>query len=294
MRAARHGPVVRICAALLALAALSSVSACSALPAQSVAPSVTPDPCGDELATRLREAVDATLATRTLRFDQTMSFTGSEQFPDGPYGFMSGRASVQAPRQVVAETSFPSAPLGRLNVLILQNLLLMRGQYIDLVLGPGKWLMVDLTSDDPRAAEFVDIVGGHNDAFVALYFLYGPTGDVRDQGVEKIDGVSTRRWTADVSLERAAECAPATASEHLLDSAGSLGWGRTAKADAWVDSEGRIRAIHSLFALEPEQGGGQLRIEYTFDDFGEPLDIDIPPDEDIVALEDVPGMSPPT
>lgn len=293
MRSARHGAVVRIWAAVLAFIALGSVSACSLIPAQSVAPTATPDPCADEQVARLREAVDATLATGTVRFDQSMSFTGSDQFPEGPYGFMTGRATLQAPRQVVAETSFPGAPLGRLSVLILQNLLLLRGQYIDVVLGPGKWLMVDLTSDDPRAAAFIDIVGGHNDAFVALYFLYGPTTEVRDLGVEKIDGVSARRWATDVSLERAATCAPAAVSEHLLDSAGSLGWGRAATADAWVDSEGRIRAIDTVFDLDAEQGGGRLQIHYTFDEYGKPLDVDIPPDEDIVALDDVPTVSPP-
>ena len=57
--------------------------------------------------------------------------------------------------------------------------------------------------------------------------------------------------------------------------------------DVWVGQDGRIHRLRYVYQLGPVSGGGTMESVIDFSEFGEPLRLGIPPDRQVVRVEDV-------
>ena len=97
------------------------------------------------------------------------------------------------------------------------SLVYMRGTSFERLVGPRRWLLVDLESDDPAAAPFKGIASGQNDVSMALFYLYGATDILSIGGGETIRGQATSRFSMEIDLEAAREEIPEERREALED-----------------------------------------------------------------------------
>ena len=279
--------------ALLILVA--ALVGCSASP--SVSPSAVesstaaalPSPTTENGATALIDAVEATFAEGTVRIGQTIEFVGSSVIPDGTSGSAGGQASLEEPPQLRLQADFTEFNVGELVMIRDDNLLYMKGDVIQPMVGRGRWLLVDLESNAPAAAPFKSLASGQNDISMALYYLYGITGDVDASDGETIGGQPTTHYEMEIDLEGARDTIPEERAEALEDLIASLRTGgidRSLDGEVWVGADGIVQRLRYTYRLGPEQGMGALTTVIDFSDFGAPLDLGIPRDDDVVPVED--------
>jgi hypothetical protein len=156
--------------------------------------------------------------------------------------------------------------------------------------GAGKWLLVDLRSDDPRAAGFKDLASGQNDSSLLLYFLYGAQEPVTALPDEALGGQPMRRFSMPVDLDAAIAAAPVEARESLEANVEALttgGLSTTVQGDVWIGADGLVHRVDYEYTLGAASGGGTMLVTCVFTEFGAPLDLGVPADADVVALEDL-------
>ncbi len=262
----------------------------TAAPTAAPTPSAAPEPTGDPLIGEIRAAAAATIAENTVTYEQTAEFNGSAVIRDGTTFSATGATSFGEPRQMTIRGDFTDLGLGKLRMILDGDLLYMRGAVVETLVDPGQWLLVDLSSDDPRAVPFLSLTSGQNDSSLTMYFLYGATGPVEVLPDDTIHGQTATRYRTAVDLDLAAEQVPEEARESLLDNIAALRTGgveRTLEADVWIGEDGLIHRVDYLYTVGRVAGGGTMDVTNVFDDFGAPLDLGIPDDEDVVNLEDL-------
>ena len=62
-----------------------------------------------------------------------------------------------------------------MSVILDGTLIYLRGRVLDPYIVDGTWMLVDLPSEDSQAEPFKALASGHNDASMALFYLYGVT-----------------------------------------------------------------------------------------------------------------------
>jgi hypothetical protein len=278
------------------VATASSAATGSPSAEPSASPSTASSSTGAGASADVVAAAEATLAEGTARVDQRLEFQGSGVIPDDTSATTVGQASFGKPRQMRLATDLTELGQGPIDMIVDDNLVYMRGTAFEQLAGEGKWLLVDLESDNPAAAPFKSLATGQNDVGIALVYLYGVT-DATDTGDEQeIRGVNTRRYEGTADLEAAAEAAPEEFAEPLQDAIASLRVGgieHEVETVVWIGDDGLVHRVRYVYALGPSQGGGHMETEIDFSDFGAPVELDVPPDEDVVNVEDVaPGASP--
>jgi hypothetical protein len=237
----------------------------------------------------VKAAADATIAKETVSVDQTIEFTGNTQIPDGTTARLTGSTAFTKPTQLAATADFSALGVGQFDMIVDDELVYVNGSIVEPLVG-DKWLRVDITSDDPRAAGFASLATGQNDSSLLLYFLYGASDPVQALPDETIDGQAMHRLSMSVDLDVAVEQAPANAREALQANVAGLeseGMDTTVQADVWIGDDGLIHRVQYEYTLGSANGGGNLLTRCDFADFGEPLDLGIPADADVVDLEDV-------
>ena len=255
-----------------------------------------PTASDDPLLALLQDAVADTIDAGTARIERTVEYRGNSQIPDGLYISASGRITLGTPRQMVGEANFPGPGFGSLRLILRDDLVLASGAYFDEAIAPGKWLVIDLTSSDPRAANFRFLAAERQHALVLLYGLHGAAG-IQERGEESLHGLSTTHYAMRLDFVAAAEAAPVEIRETMRsnrENAVAAGWNPISNADVWIDRDGRIRAVQLLERAGPRAGGGELQVAVRYDGFGEPLGLEIPADDDLVYLDDLrkPSASP--
>jgi hypothetical protein len=168
------------------------------------------------------------------------------------------------------------------------------GDAFKTLLKSGQWLLIDLTSTDPRAVAFRKVVSGQNDVSLVLYFLYTGVGQVTDRGTEALDGAETHRYTLSLDLEARSDSVPAIIRSSLLDNIAGLRVGgieRKLTADVWIGADGLVHKVSYGYTLGNLSGGGKLLSTYVLSAFGETLHLGIPAKKFIVLLEDLPRPS---
>jgi hypothetical protein len=207
---------------------------------------------------------------------------------------MTGRSSFGDPRQAELHADFEALGVGKIDMLIDDQSVYMRGGALDQVIGEEKgtpqWLFVDLTSSDPAVQQFSGLSSGQNDASLLLYFLFGTTGDVEEVGAESVDGAETTRYSSTVDLTRALTEAPAEVREALqfnLDQLETQGVETRLEADVWIDADQLIRRVSYVYRLSDTAGGGQMVTTVNLSDFGVPVELEIPDPHDVVDVTEV-------
>ncbi len=175
-------------------------------------------------------------------------------------------------------------------MIVDDNLVYLKGQLVETLTGAGKWLLVDITSTDPRAAGFKSIATGQNDSSLLLYFLYGGKDPVAKLPDATLDGQPMHHYTLLVDAEAAAAAAPAEARDRIATNVAALksgGMDTVLQAEVWVGADGLLHRIDYVYTLGASAGGGKLVVSCVFSKLGEPLDLGIPADAEIVKLDDL-------
>lgn len=300
-----RGSIVRTLVALLAVGCQaagptpnptqSPTAASTAAPTNS-APTATEDP---DYATIRRlqlwgAAID-TIDAGTVKVQIEARFGGSSGALEGARYSATGATSLTPPARFVLAGDFSDIGMGNLRVIVDDTLIYLQADSVaPTELEAGQWLLVDITSDDPRAASFAEIIGGENDASTALAYLFGANPSVREQYGEQRYGLTSRHFILEVDLryvrDVAATLIPSDALGSLdrnLEGLRESGVDPIVNAEAWI-ADGLLFEFEYTFTLTPATGG-TLTIKYVFSDHGEPLDLGIPHAEDVVPLEDIEG-----
>jgi hypothetical protein len=242
-------------------------------------------------------AVETTGATGSVALDMTLEFNDSSSVPDGTTIDMTGSSTFGDPRRAELSADFESLGVGRIEMLIDEDQVYMRGGVFDDLLSqlPGKreWLFVDLSSSDPAVDQFRSLSTGQNNASLLLYFLLGGSGQVRELGNEEIDGVSTTHYALTADLDRALAEAPAEVADSLQANIEELEAGGVQTkldADVWVDDERLIRRVGYVYRLSDAGGGGQMTATVTFSGFGEPIEFDVPDPDQVAPVTQLQGL----
>lgn len=242
-------------------------------------------------------AAETTAATGSVALDMTLEFNGSSSVPDGTTIAMTGGSTLGDSRRADLSADFESLGIGRIEMLVDDERVYMRGGVFDKLLSrvPGKqdWLFVDLSSSDPAVDQFRSLSTGQNDATLLVYFIFGASGQIRDLGAEEVGGVSTTHYALTADLERAKAEAPADIAEALQASIDQLEAGGVETqldADIWIDDDGLIRRVSYVYHLSEKAGGGQMVATVTFSEFGEPIEFDIPSPDEVLPVTDIPAQ----
>jgi hypothetical protein len=242
-------------------------------------------------------AVETTAATGSVALDMTLEFNDSSSVPDGTTIDMTGSSTFGDPRRAELSADFESLGVGRIEMLIDEDQVYMRGGVFDELLSqlPGKreWLFVDLTSSDPAADQFRSLSTGQNNASLLLYFLLGGSGQVREVGSEEVDGVSTTHYALTADLDRALGEAPAEVADSLQANIEELEAGGVQTkldADVWLDDDRLIRRVGYVYRLSDAGGGGQMTATVTFSGFGEPIEFDVPDPDQVAPVTQLQGL----
>jgi hypothetical protein len=235
-------------------------------------------------------AADATIAEGTVRIEQTLEFNGSSLIPDGTSATTTGQASFDLPRQMIQSADLTELGQGPIDMIVDDTLVYMSGSVFDQLAGEGNWLLVDLESEDPRAAPFKSLATGQNDVGIAIVYLYGMTGAAAVSEGEEINGVATTLYEGTSDLEAAQEAVPDQYRESFEVAVASLRAGGVepeVETQAWVGDDGLVHRVRYVYALGPAQGGGSMETVIDFFDFGAPMELGIPSDDEVVSIDEI-------
>jgi hypothetical protein len=157
-----------------------------------------------------------------------------------------------------------------------------------------EWLRVDLQSAgralgiDPTQLGQV----GSNDPRQMLDQIRSVSGEVEKVGTEKVRGVETTRYRADVDLRRYPDRLPKAqqeqarvAVEKIVDMTGSDTYPMT----LWIDDDELVRRVRTDYRFRRSEGERESSVTLTmeFFDFGTQVKVQPPPAKDVQDLTDL-------
>ena len=240
----------------------------------------------------VRAALDATLGEGTAWINRHIVFTGSSEFPDGATAYAGGQMSLQEARTMrmaVQYAEIPDTEANSAEFIADGSLALLRGRVVDGLVGEGRWLLLDLTSTDPRVAPVIALASGINDPSMTLLSFYGAT-HVLEVSDDVVDGLPVRRYTVNIQLDAAIDQLPDQFKSEYIRYLEALTVSQVEPqytAEIWVGAGGRVHHVEYTQQLGPEMGEGTMSTTADFTDFGLPLDLDRPPSDLITPIEDV-------
>jgi hypothetical protein len=184
---------------------------------------------------------------------------------------------------------------GRVTTLTDGTALYLRSALFDQALGAaaaGHWLKVDLAKVGATAG--VDLSQlpqtGGSDPAQQLALLEGVSeGGVHEVGDRKVHGVDTTEYRARVDLAKAAKAAKGItdpkAFQRFVDQLGA----RTIDVSVWIDHDDHVRRVTVPVPVGQAAGGGTASMTVDFDHFGDPVDVAIPPADQVVDLQQLTG-----
>jgi hypothetical protein len=263
----------------------------SPTPRPTPSPPPTPEPTPEVSVNDLVDAVEAMVDAGTVRMEFEMNFEDSALYGDRVGFSGEGQAALGGDtQQMTMSMNMQALGMGILEMILDDRSIYMRGAAFETLLGEDAWLLIDLDSDHPLAAEFGALATGQADTSSAVYFLYGIDGDIQYVGTDRIDGDDAIQVEFEVDLDKAVDEVPAAQRELFLENVRTMregGIDDRIEGGAWVDEDGRLRKVRYVFELGVALGGGDMVMEATYGDFGAPLELDVPDESDVVPIEDV-------
>jgi len=126
-----------------------------------------------------------------------------------------------------------------------------------------------------------------SDPSQALDFLQGASDDFEEVGQEEVRGEQTTHYKGTVDLEKVAEEAPADVQEQYRKLSELTG-DKKVPMDVWIGDDGLVRKIAFTQAVP---NGGSVKMEEELYDFGTDVNVEEPPANQVVDLQDVLGQS---
>jgi hypothetical protein len=184
-----------------------------------------------------------------------------------------------------------------LEVIVDQTVMYMHFAVLASLGGEGKeWIKIDLAAANKDLGDLIGSGGGAfgSDPSSFLQFLEG-AGKVTKVGEEDVRGVHTTHFSGSYTLQDALSAMPDDQRDKAERAFKSLGLSSDAETqeipfDVWIDADGLIRRLQTAFdlaKLAPPGSAAQVgSISETLDfhDFGSPVDIQLPSDDEVQDL----------
>ena len=153
--------------------------------------------------------------------------------------------------------------------------------------GGKEWIKVDLAMMGEQDAfdlqQIMQLSG--TDPSQSLDLLRAAGTDFREVGEEDVRGVATTQYEGTVDLEKVAEQVPEEAREsyrRLMELSGQT----EIPMEVWIDEDGLTRRVR----YEQTLGDGTtMDLTQEYFDFGVEVDVEPPPDEDVLDIADLVG-----
>ena len=189
----------------------------------------------------------------------------------------------------------PGAGGGKIEQVFEGDVIYMRTPAVAKQFGLKKeWLRVDLQSAgralgvDPT--QFGQL--GSNDPRQMLDQIRSVSGEVEKLGTEKVRGVDTTRYKAEVDLRKYPDRLPEgqreqarVAVERIVDMTGSPTYPMT----LWIDDDELVRRVRTEYEFEArgQEQKSSFSLTMEFFDFGTAVDVKPPPAKDVQDLADL-------
>jgi hypothetical protein len=236
----------------------------------SAQPSPAPAASPADLAQTVIDAALATMAEGTFRYDVEVRSADS----DDTRPAISGRGQVSFGEPVQFRFSADgTSVLSNSADIIFDG---VRAFFpAGATLPQNTWIVIDL---DPPLAEVVrhSLLVRYGASALVLVAPLGAT-EARLTGEDKVRGITTRRFVAEVDISLAREHVPAVglpAYESQLAAFEARGTALTHELEVWVDPQGRV--VRTRYRQDVSSTAA-IVVTYEFSDFGAPMDA-APPD----------------
>ncbi|MDP9070171.1 MAG: hypothetical protein M3N68_02560 [Actinomycetota bacterium] len=245
--------------------------------------------CGGERSAReiLIDAPGKTLAEQTSSIDivvevaggrRSGSFRGQGVFD---YRAQQGRLSFD-----LAQFGLPGSR-GRAEMLLFRELVYLKLPIDVPELAARPWVKIDVNrlGEQSGLGNLGQLQNSDPSAYIRL--LRSVSGEVEDEGSEKVRGVETTHYRTVLDLDEAKRQLPPEIGR-IIDQLGT----RQLPTDAWVDEDGRLRRLrHSVDLAKvkaPPAAGealeGTVTTTYELHDFGVKVDVAPPPPDQVSDL----------
>jgi hypothetical protein len=248
-------------------------------------PTSRPTPTTDELLAALAVAAARTAEETTLTFEMAVDVRGG---PGGRRRFVGdGQLAAGIPTRGWMHFDLTSQDAGTMDMLFDGLRAYLRADAFDRAIGEGKWILLDLASEDPRLAEYLELSSSSEDVGLSFRFLTGAGDDIRVVGREPIHDVPTTRYAFTVDME--AVLADSSAGERAgvesyIERMRARGLSTVFPAEGWVDAENLVRRVRYVWA---DQRGIETTVTMDLVAFGEPVQLDLPDEADTIPFEDL-------
>lgn len=274
------------------------VGACGTDGPRGAADDDRPARLGTEAERLLAAAPEATVASGSARTATLITLSGIPEHADvlemagsGSIDFGAGRSASTLELSALFPDGDVPTDVRHLDTVLDGGLLYVRSPLLTSLAGiTTPWMRLDRATapvDGMGAAlgQLGQLPGGDITAPLAL--LAGVRdGSVHHVGAEEVRGEPTTHLAANVDLRAAVERAGIlTDADRFEDFAAGLG-ATVLDVEAFVDGSGRLRR---LSYEHPLPGGGAQRLEIEYFDFGAPVEVALPPEDEITDLAEGPA-----
>jgi len=255
--------------------------------------SVVASGCGAQLDP-VAQAATRTSDVSTLRFSMSMKLQMQSLAQPVPFTVAGAIDSSTHRMKLVTDLSKASALtgesglMGRMTIVEDGLVMYVSGSMFGRMLPAGKsWVSLDLSKMPGLSnLDLSALTSGPTDPRASLAQLR-KAGNVVKLGSQRIGGVATTRYSALIDLRQGLDKlgeAQRAAMEQVLDRLESAG-GRYVPADAWIDGNGYLRRFK--MAIPNYLGSGSsISLTMNLFGFGDPVDIAVPPADQVVDLTD--------
>jgi predicted small lipoprotein YifL len=246
------------------------------------------DPAASAATTAKEKSAKVAFDTKVAGGGQTLRMTG-----DGSVDFQNQGARMTFDvGDLLRGSGLPASANERWTILTQGPVLYMHAPTLAQQLPGGQeWLKVNVEalakSRRIDLGQFRQLT--QSDPAQMLAYLRAAGGKIEKVGEEKVRGVDTTHYKAEVDLDKVAGQAPPSLRQAFRTSIQSLERGlgtHTIPVDVWVDENDLVRRLEEHL---PVAGGGKIDFAVDFFDFGTPVSVTPPPAAQTLDLGTVLG-----
>jgi hypothetical protein len=153
-----------------------------------------------------------------------------------------------------------------------------------------QWVKLDLEQLQQHDGMLGDLAdqAESNSPRQGLEYLQGLSGDVQNVGEETVGGQPATHYRASIDYTKVLDELP-NASQETRDAFTKLG---TVPADVWIDGQDRVVKMHlTIDGGSFGAGAGTAEMTMELTDFGVPVDVQAPPEDQTVDFATLGGMN---
>lgn len=162
------------------------------------------------------------------------------------------------------------------------------------------WVKIDPSTVPGFSDQLGSLTGGQTDPSGSLGLLYGLV-DVKEVGVESIDGAQATRYQAVLDVTKALDQVPEAQRASLrqvIENMRQQGPGADLSAmpvDVWVDGDGYLKRFRLQLEIPKSgaggAGGGAFTMTVTLSNVGDPIDVQPPPADQVTDIAELVPVS---